>query len=239
MSELSPSQHGPINFKKAVLTAKRAEGLQFSPFENQPPNVELDERGDAWLVVKGESSSTRFRVSTRVLSLASEYFKDFFNRELTDAAPAGHHEAREVVLEGQHDPTAMNVLLSMLHHRYLDLSLRPCLFEAVVRLSNKFQCDEVMTPWYVAWSMNLDNHEWDWCSDDYIAAAMGTKAVETYINQCRDDSCDLGGCGLTTKTDAGLWIARAACQIGRGELERFSTSHVHSMSYTIPHQPLN
>ena len=117
-----------------------------------PEVVQLDPEGDATLVINGSGGTEQYRISSRVLSLASPVFSKMFGPYFKEGIEIRSGDHPCINLE-EDDPTAMAIILRILHHKCAKIPLtmdpKPC---AILALhADKYDCNEALRPWILHW----------------------------------------------------------------------------------------
>lgn len=128
--------------------------------QNDTGCLHLQPRGDVILVVGGATTelTKRFLVSSEILQLASPYFGKMFSssfvegRAVANKDEDGDRKCPEVSLQ-EDDPEAMEIILSILHYRFLDSyqRLEPEMLAIVALHSDKYRCNNSLQPWINKW----------------------------------------------------------------------------------------
>lgn len=100
----------------------------------------------------------RFLVSSEILQLASPYFGKMFSSSFVEGQAVGNKDGDgdrkcpEVSLP-EDDPEVMEIILSILHYRFLDSyqRLEPEMLATVALHSDKYQCNNSLQPWINKW----------------------------------------------------------------------------------------
>lgn len=100
----------------------------------------------------------RFLVSSEILQLASPYFGKMFSSSFVEGQAVankdgdGDRKCPEVSLQ-EDDPEAMEIILSILHYRFLESyqRLEPEKLAMVALHSDKYRCNNSLQPWINKW----------------------------------------------------------------------------------------
>jgi hypothetical protein len=117
----------------------------------------LDAEGEVTLEVGDFESghSTKFQVSTKVLSLASPVFAKMFGPNFAEGTKIRNGELVNIKLEDD-DGSAMEIILNLLHYRGTEqLSVTSETIANIAMLCDKYDCVRAMTPWTCCWFMSL------------------------------------------------------------------------------------
>ena len=130
--------------------------------ESEP--VYLVQEPDATLVVHHVNSATakQFSVSTTVLKLASRYFDRLFYGHMAEAQALANAKAVTINLDGD-DPSAVEVILRVLHHQRQDSSvdLDLELLAKIALHADKYDVSAVLEPWITQWLDTLQSTKKD------------------------------------------------------------------------------
>jgi hypothetical protein len=129
-------------------------GEEDSPLLVEPELVYLVQEPDATLVVHHVIGATtkRFSVSATVLKLASRYFDRLFYGHMAEAQAFANAKTVTVNLDGD-DPSAVEVILRVLHHQKQDSSvnLDLVLLAKIALHADKYDVSAVLEPWITQW----------------------------------------------------------------------------------------
>lgn len=121
--------------------------------QRSPQAVLLDPDGDVTLVVSNKDESKKeFQVSSKVLSLASPVFSSLFGSRFLEGSQLRTHGRARITLQ-EDEPTAMEIVLGVLHFRYEDdvASLGPDIFASVAVHCDKYDCVKAVRPRVQQW----------------------------------------------------------------------------------------
>ena len=116
--------------------------------------VYLVREPDATLVVHHiiGAKAKQFSVSATVLKLASQYFDRLFYGHIAEAQALANAKTMTINLDGD-DPSAMEVILRVLHHQKQDSSVNLDL-ELLAKIAlhaDKYEVSAVLEPWITQW----------------------------------------------------------------------------------------
>lgn len=132
-------------------TFKRAKHSQ-----DTSDTIKLDPEGDAIFAIKKPASdqeeTTTFLVSSKVLSLASPVFCKMFSPQFQEGTRVRNGECPRITLEDD-DPTAMDVILRILHFQSDHVSLQKSRAEilSIAVHSDKYDCRGALKAWISTW----------------------------------------------------------------------------------------
>jgi hypothetical protein len=136
----------------ALTTNVSSEGRPLSLDGSELVCVVQD--GDATLVVRHVVGATakRFSVSAIILKLASQYFDRLFYGHMAEVQALANAKPVIVNLDGD-DPSAMEVILRVLHHQRQDSSdnLDLELLANIALYADKYDVSVVLEPWIAQW----------------------------------------------------------------------------------------
>lgn len=143
----------------------QCEGATTGECSNHPYNdlQLIDPNGDATFVVldHATSSTCRYLISSKVLSLASPVFAALFKPHFLEGSRVVRFEQPEIRL-GDDDAKPMGVILKILHFKNDDvpLKLEPQLLSSIAIHCNKYDCHRALKPWTKHW-LSSTSGVWD------------------------------------------------------------------------------
>lgn len=136
----------------ALTTNVSSEGRSLSLDGSELVCVVQD--GDATLVVRHVvgAAAKRFSVSAIILKLASQYFDRLFYGHMAEAQALADAKPVIVNLDGD-DPSAVEVILRVLHHQRQDSSVNLDLelLANIALHADKYDVSAVLEPWIAQW----------------------------------------------------------------------------------------
>lgn len=119
----------------------------------------LDVYGDAVLYFEESNNhkTFQFRISTKVLGLASPVFAKMFGPDFEEGYRIRREECPLIKLQDD-DAPAMEIILTALHYRGID-QLHPIDAERLATLAihcDKYDCINALRPWISQWFHNLE-----------------------------------------------------------------------------------
>lgn len=133
-----------------------------SPNGSQNDTTTIYPPGDVTLKVTEGINCQWFLVSSDILRAASSYFTKLFASSFVEGQAVGNtnpnrnEKCPEVTLQDDYID-AMEVILSILHYRFLDTCwrLEPEMLVRVAVQSDKYQCNDSLQPWISQWVTNI------------------------------------------------------------------------------------
>ena len=114
--------------------------------------VQLDPEGDATLIINRSGGTEQYRISSRVLSLASPVFSKMFGPNFKEGIEirSGDHPCINLK---EDDPKAMAIILRILHHKCANvpLTMDPKPLAILALHADKYDCNEALRPWILHW----------------------------------------------------------------------------------------
>ncbi|KAL7806861.1 hypothetical protein V8C44DRAFT_338495 [Trichoderma aethiopicum] len=125
---------------------------------NAPETVQLDPEGDATFIINGSECPQEYRVSSKVLSLASPVFYKLFGPNFKEGQEVRRGDHPRISLEDD-DPKAMGLILSILHHKssQVPLKMEPEALATLAIHCDKYDCNEALRPWAASWCSSSED----------------------------------------------------------------------------------
>jgi hypothetical protein len=161
---------------------------RLEPSPAQLDVLELDPDGDVILHVEDtdpeDGATTRFLVSSKVLSLASPVFNGMFSPQFSEGIRVRNGEVPCITL-GEDDAATMETILRILHFQHDNDSFAGMTRESFASIaihSDKYDCNKALRAWMRGW---WDTNDFGTVSE-LTSKDIGLTLVAAYLVRFRD-----------------------------------------------------
>jgi hypothetical protein len=152
---------------------------------------------DTTIMVKGESATTEFKVSSSSIANASPIWSKAVYGDSVNSCPPKH----DLIIELEDNSKALDILLRIIHYEFIKVPKKPELDELyeVTRLTSKYKCTHLVYPWANKWVDCLstfvagdksatDNHKGTWIAWELGAFKLFKRMADSIVSNSMVDS---------------------------------------------------